>query len=606
MDQVKLVLSVLKKHHFWALCGLVVLIGLGVWATATADLAGRFEQRSSKLEGDLKKMVTISGMIEHPNQGVIEAKQKEHDQLKKTVLGAWKLLYSQQKEKNPWPPALGSDFLDVIESLGPDEEIPDEYRETYQNFIDKHLPNLFEIIEARVPVDALEDAKNSGPRGGMGYTARPARASRMMLEGGMGPGGETEEEVEMFGNQVDWNPSDWQRLVQRFNWETRPWTCQVRIAQEDLWVYEALLRIIKATNRGATSHFNAPIKTLEALEIGQDASNALQRGRFGPATGGMGMEGGMGAEGMGMPGGGGMGMEGGMPGGGMPGGGGMGMEGGMPGGGMPGGMGLGRGMGAGFGDTAGMSEEQTLQVLTQGRYVDEYGAPLLAGAEEPYAEFKMMPIRMNLVMDQRQIPELLVQCANSSMPVEVHEIRLNAQGTRDLGLGGRTGGMGGMGIEGMGGEFGGMERRSRPGMLGGRKQGVEEEEENPYDIPVEIVGIIYIYNPPDRTKLGTGAAAARAAAPATEMPGAAPSGTPPAVPAPAAPVPGASTPGTPVPGTPAPGTPAPGTPAPGTPPAATPTPETPVPAAAPAAPPATPAAPPETAPPAAAPAGNGG
>ena len=46
------------------------------------------------------------------------------------------------------------------------------------------------------------------------------------------------------------------------------------MAQEDLWVYEALLRIIENTNQGYTSYYNAPVKEIDALQIGADASKA--------------------------------------------------------------------------------------------------------------------------------------------------------------------------------------------------------------------------------------------------------------------------------------------------------------------------------------------
>ena len=48
--------------------------------------------------------------------------------------------------------------------------------------------------------------------------------------------------------KVDWNPTDLKRIRAKFFWAKQPVTIQVRLAQEDLWVYEALLRIIAATN----------------------------------------------------------------------------------------------------------------------------------------------------------------------------------------------------------------------------------------------------------------------------------------------------------------------------------------------------------------------
>ncbi len=90
--------------------------------------------------------------------------------------------------------------------------------------------------------------------------------------------------------------------------------------------------------------------------------------------------------------------------------------------------------------------------------MDDKGQPLPASEPEypyvkhPYAEFKMMPIRMSLVMDERRLPKLLVECGNSNMPIEVRRVRilktqdqpvdLGAPATT-AGAGGPTGGMGG-------------------------------------------------------------------------------------------------------------------------------------------------------------------
>ena len=70
----------------------------------------------------------------------------------------------------------------------------------------------------------------------------------------------------------DWDDTDRGQVLGHFDWPETPSTFQVVMAQEDLWVYEALLRVIKKANEGATTQANAAIKKIEALEIGQDAA----------------------------------------------------------------------------------------------------------------------------------------------------------------------------------------------------------------------------------------------------------------------------------------------------------------------------------------------
>ena len=102
----------------------------------------------------------------------------------------------------------------------------------------------------------------------------------------------------------------------------------------------------------------------------------------------------------------------------------------------------------------------------------------------------MMPIHMSLLMDQSKINKLLAECANRNMPVEVRRVRLTATSGPDAGV--------------------------APAAAGDASPSTTADAETPHietqrDIrcPVEIQGIIYIYNPPDRAKLGTGAVGER-------------------------------------------------------------------------------------------------
>jgi len=223
---------------------------------------------------------------------------------------------------------------------------------------------------------------------------------------------------------------------------------------------------------------------------------------------------------------------------------------GMPGaGGMPG-MGM-PGMGAVSMDPA------------EGRYVDNQYQALKAEtlrsalrsdttADAFLVVAKRMPVRMRLVVDERKLPRLLAQFGNAMLPVEVRQVRINrgrdaggGGGTYDMmNMGGSPYGMMGGGAE-MGGAYGmpggsggmmgmmpgmdagpGMEGGmgmgyTPPGMGGagypspdsGMGMGMPGQEQNlkdrttvastsAHDVPVEIYGIIYIYNPVDEKKLG--------------------------------------------------------------------------------------------------------
>ena len=420
--------------------------------------------------------------------------------VKKNVFEAWESLFLEQKKKNPFPTEeLGEDFEKQFKNLRPGEKLARRYRELYQNYIKGRFPKWLKMIDVRRPVEA-----------------KPGEEAGKVAGGGMMPGMEmggmagVAAEVEWIG-VIDWTESDYARLVVRFEWQQTPSTLAVVMAQEDLWVYEALLRVIESANEGATNQSNASVKRIDALEIGRDAVMAWKNSEN--ALGLKGQSGGAGDEMGGMGG-----MEGGDPG--------AMMDGPSP-------MDDGYGMGDPYGGAAGgTSDEDLNQQLFNFRYIDDKRQPLpfqpqFPHATHPYAEFKMMPIRMMLVMDQRKIPKLLVECANSNMPIEVSRVRLLKTQVQASGLGSSAGGMGG-GF-GMGGGYGaggmGMGGYAPPrgGPMGGGMvsgAGGPPQETGQFDVPVEIHATIYIYNPPDQEKLGTGAAST-----------APPAGTPAATPA---------------------------------------------------------------------------
>jgi hypothetical protein len=116
---------------------------------------------------------------------------------------------------------------------------------------------------------------------------------------------------------------------------------------------------------------------------------------------------------------------------------------------------------------------------------------------------------MRLVIDQRKIPKLLVECGNSPLTVEVQQMRVNPAG----------------GSRGRGGEEAGMAPALEPSSAVLRDY-----------VPVELYGIVSVYNPVDYTALGVEQEAAETpeegaeetAGDGSEPPDAAGSGTEPA------------------------------------------------------------------------------
>lgn len=262
----------------------------------------------------------------------------------------------------------------------------------------------------------------------------------------------------------------------------RPSSIKIWVTQEDLWVYETMLRAIAATNQEAKAdrYSNAAVRDIGMLQVGKDAAKESRtKGRFPmntpQAAVGEGMEG----------------MEG------MPPEGNLGMEG--EGGGF-------EGLGGGFGDGP-MTEEQERQILLTGRYIDAQGKPIPVAADggtfSPSVfgvEYKRLPVRMVLQMDQRWLSYLITKLASAPLQVEVQEVRINPANVDSAG-----GMMGGGGFGGEGGGRGGFGGGGF-GEGGGGNEQVYIFERQPNVTTIVIQGTVYIFNKPDESQLTPGGA----------------------------------------------------------------------------------------------------
>ena len=227
MDKVKAFLAVLKKHHFWVLVGLVLVLGLTIYIAAAADLEGRYQTRSKKLNDAVQGVRQITQEADHPNEEKIKNWEVAKTSHREKVFESWKTLYDKQQKDNPWPAKLGKAFLDMIKTLKPNEDIPEYFRDIYMTFIEAELEPLFKIVDYRRPelielkegeVPATTPGAVPGAMGGMGGMAGPGGMGGMAGMGapGMeGLGGVAGQSYKIVGT-VDWNPQDQQRIRNGF------------------------------------------------------------------------------------------------------------------------------------------------------------------------------------------------------------------------------------------------------------------------------------------------------------------------------------------------------------------------------------------------------
>ncbi|HEX4130454.1 MAG TPA: hypothetical protein VHZ24_10440 [Pirellulales bacterium] len=384
MDRLKLYWSQLKKHHFWLLCGLIVIISLTVWELSTRELRAKYEDNQRTIKSVYTQLQGLSD--QSPNASYIKAVAGEENKIRQQVVKATVVAFDSQQKQLRWP----KDVADVAKLKGTDE-IPQALRDNYQNLVVRpELLRIFEKVRLR-----KEKKGGANPMGG-----NP-----------MGGGAKVEYE-----GIVDWQAADRQRLSDRYQMISRPSTIRMRTTQEDFWAYEALVDIVLKLNQDATDPLNAVIKRINMMDVAQwatlhDQQNpgaelaGIENKDAEPAV--MGMPGSESTlvrlpdqssptEGQRDP------------------------------------------------DSALLdgryldAENHPVPADAAYGYFRRVGGPSPPGSppvgNPPFAEFKQMAVVMKFLMDQRKVPELLSACANSHLPIEVRQVlmRLIDTDSRDV------------------------------------------------------------------------------------------------------------------------------------------------------------------------------
>lgn len=494
MDKVKDIGGQLKRFHFWILCGVVAVVGLGAWHMSKGALHEEFTTNKGQIDTGYTSANTLTGTPNPPNPTVHQEMKFRIKALQTNVAAVWQAQYEHQKNTIlTWPQELTPRFLRMVERLrpiettvpGPTEQareiLPQDLRAEYANYIKEELPKLASIIHAEW---TAKQAASSG-FGGSGYDMGGSAAEYSMPDEGMnyGYGGSTRREANPY--VVDWSQANQSQILGKFTWPGAPTTLQIVYAQEDLWVLKNIMEIINRTNDRTTERHKAYIKKIESIQIGREATG--RTGRITPIL----------ASARGMTGEAGYGMDG---------------SAGMGSAGMPDGMSGESGSGEtmpGSGEIYGTGGGAPIDPADM-RYVDKDYKPLPAATvrsdvttspEQVYlAVAKRMPVRLVCTIDQRKIHKLLVECGNSPLTVEVRQVRIggNAGKGAQGGYGGGYGGSSGFGSSfestaspGSEGEYGSMG-------YGSTRSAVSQNN----DVTVEIYGIVYIYNPVNEKALG--------------------------------------------------------------------------------------------------------
>jgi hypothetical protein len=609
MDKVKAQLALVKQHSFWAMCIGILIVCLVSWYMSTKKIYTEQQKQLTDIEGVFKGLDGIRGAnAKHPNAETEKGMEAMNVAYSKEVAAAWDKQYQRQADVLVWPASFDDEFIQQVDKLRPIEivpppptpiasDLPLPARRLYRDYIEQDIPTLAKTIgtEWRATSAGVSSGGGEGygsGSGGYGSGSGSGYGSGLggALGGGLGGGtampgsgqsGYPGAEGSLGGQIVEdksivtWATDNQQQLLNtHFGFvarETPPSTLEVLYAQEDLWVLQNIMDIIRDANDKAIARHEAAIKHIDFVRIGRSAIGMA--GNITPvgasASGGSGSYSGM------------AGMEGGM----------------MTGSGSTsGGSATGSApVSTSEGSTSGPARMGGQGVVSTdpafGRYVnDKYEvldpaklrSALTSTSKEDalLAVAKRMPVRMRFRIDQRKLNKLLAECGNSKLPVEVRQVRLNRPAAPVGGTGGGygsygSGGSGGYGSGDMGGGMPGMEGGAGDGGYGGGSGsggygsgsgrygsgsdgygsggssglggmpgmggfgaaggtspravgGASSTATVDYNlVDVELYGIVYIYNPVNKSQLGMEPAASTAATPPATTPTPTPASSPP-------------------------------------------------------------------------------
>lgn len=450
-DNVRPYATAIAKHHFWILAALVPLVLVPLLMVGNAGLRSRIEARRSQIDGKLSQARAVTGVVPHPNAEWSTAISADTTQVRQETLDEWRRFWHSQQRLRVWPKELGDDFVKAVTSLQPGGKLARPYLVRYQNSVRE----LARQLPARMGVEEAmreEDARRSADM----QLRVPERAVSEPI--------------------LTWNPADQRRLYESFVWDRPPLTTQVLLAQEELWIYGMFCDILARFNRGATGRHDSPLPVVDELSVGFPAgirrdSGAQRRQRIvmpaaDAAAGGEGTP----AEDPRI------------------------MEALQPGtesqATAPWHPRFTRESGRGAaplapeGGSAGPAGKQPEEDDFRGWiYVDFDGRPLGAAelAADPRLQLvHLMPFVLRVVVDQRQLDRLLATLAAMSIPIDVREVRINADSVLS------------------GAERGGLpDAPDMPGGAGG------EGGLRGHEIRVELRGTVGLATAPDEQAIGS-------------------------------------------------------------------------------------------------------
>jgi len=443
-----------KKNKFWLGSFLLVITMVGIWFSSVGKVETDKKNNATEIKSKISAVSGVMGVSAeegapaHPNTDTKQGMQNLIGTVLDDLIKTWKIRHAKQQSILKWPTEVinNDDFVRAFSKYDPPEKFPEKYTggnqmENYLTLYRANIPKqmivLADIIKTKWIFDPKykeeriklgnDDLFDSGVGGGFagGFNNRFDDDSEDEPMAGVNLGRNDPnakrstllpEELNRFA--VVWDDSNqalWNRKLTRFkglddhvNSSQDPTPLQVYMLQQDLWLLEAMFRIIREVNGDVTANDLAVIKRIDHVAFGRDARQQLGQltpidpmlGALNPPTGGL-----LDDQGMMLD------------------------------------------------DTTSETGEIDDGTMTidpdafnilgslspyHGRYVDVFFEPIsaqlvrsvLTAKKLPskYLELivaKRVPVRIAFRMDERKIPDFITAAANSPFAFEISQIRLN-------------------------------------------------------------------------------------------------------------------------------------------------------------------------------------
>ena len=436
MTKFQIVLTYIKKYIFWVISGLCLIITLIVGTSVTGSKQADFKAKVAEIDNHFSDIQRLAGE-DLPNEMIVDQKKKDVANLKETIVDAWYQLYNPQVQyfENLWPnfrnakgdvDAQAADYLDELQKawrsqtvFDQTDNMPSEVQDAYRQYVTQiqefDFMTRYKIYVPQAGVDGMEGA---GMINGI--------VNNQVLETAGATGVELPSE-----GMCTWDDVNRQQMRRRFRILSRRIgngktisTRKVLLVQEDIWMYDILLGAISKMNEKSEGSHDAVVKRIFRIDIASDAStlnasadDSQQRGSgrasIRESRGGINEKDEnvvfnaeervisvaepqrTGNEELG--------------------------EGEVP-----------PEMTEEEEGSSGMADSEFEEIFDC-RYCDSYGNFMssldLAAYLKTKPEYIMMPVHVKILINQKKIPQFLLNCLNSEIPIYIHQISMQA---RDL------------------------------------------------------------------------------------------------------------------------------------------------------------------------------